>query len=305
MQKGFSLQRLGAARLVHGACALLAVTLVTACGASAITQSAGNPHTTATITVDGILRNYILDTPPGLPAKPVPLLIVLHGGQQYGDAMEQLTGFDSLAEADRFIVVYPNGHGQTWNAGSCCGRPNVTTDNEVDFVSALIERLSAGGRIDRSRVYVTGFSAGAAMAYTVGCRLSNEVAAIAPVAGTMDLASCHPQKPVSVMEIHGTSDIELLYDGGESLGSTKVTPSTPSVVREWASLDGCGEPQAVQHPNASLDVTRWSGCSAGTSVVLNTVKLGTHNWYGPQQDGADAAIDATQAVWQFVSTQHR
>jgi polyhydroxybutyrate depolymerase len=304
VEKGNGLQRLAARRLAVVECLLPAVALAAACGAGGTATPASGPHTTGTITVDGILRDYILYTPPGLRSKPVPLLLALHGGQQYGDAMEQITGFDSLAEADGFIVAYPNGHGQTWNAGSCCGRPNVTTDNEVDFISALIDRLSAGGRVDRSRVYVTGFSAGAAMAYTIGCRLSNEVAAIAPVAGTMDLDACHPHDPVSVMEIHGTSDIELLYDGGESAGSTKLTPSTPSVVQQWASLDGCTAPQPTEH-ETGVDVMRWTGCGAGTSVVLDTVELGTHDWYGPQLDGADASIDATKAVWQFVSAQHR
>lgn len=285
--------------------ALAAATVViAACGGGATKTPGKDPQTTGTITVDGIVRNYILFTPPDLPSKPVPLLLALHGGQQYGDAMEQLTGFDSLAAADGFIVVYPNGHGQTWNAGNCCGHPNVTADNEVDFISQLITKLSAGGRIDASRVYVTGFSAGAAMTYTIGCRLSDRVAAIAPVAGTMDLDTCQPTNPVSVMEIHGTTDLELLYDGGVVDGNGAVTPSTPSILQKWASLDGCTDSQPPEK-QGGVDMMRWTGCSAGTSVALTTVEGGSHNWYGPQQDGADAAIDATRAVWQFVHLLHR
>lgn len=296
--------RKGSGRGAAGVVTLLVVVLAAACGASSAHSSGRDAHTTATITVDGIQRNYILYTPPGLPSKPVPLLLALHGGQEYGDTMEQRSGFDSLAQADGFIVVYPNGHGQTWNAGNCCGRPNVTTDNEVDFLGALITYLSAGGRIDASRVYVTGFSAGAAMSYTLACRLSDRIAAIAPVAGTMDLATCHPQNPVSVMEIHGTLDIELLYDGGVAQGSAAPTASTPSILQRWAMLDGCTEAQPP-HTHGQVDVMEWTGCSGSTAVQLQTVSGGTHNWYSPQLDGADGSIDATQVVWTFLSAHHR
>lgn len=256
--------------------------------------------------VDGWTRAYRVYTPPDItPAHPVPLLVALHGGQQYGDGMEQLTGFDSLAEGDHFIVVYPNGHGQTWNAGDCCGYPNVSSANEVDFINALIVRLEAGGLVDRSRVYATGFSAGAAMAYTLACRLSTRIAAVAVMSGTMDPDTCHPQMPVAVMEIHGTADLELLYGGG-GIGALTAQPlaATPDIIATWASLDSCPRAPATM-TNGDVHTTRWSGCAGGTSVVLNTVESGDHNWYGPQLTGADASLDATSAIWQFVSSFRR
>lgn len=276
-----------------------------ACGAAPATPTAGLALQTGSMQVDGLTRYYRVYTPPGLPAKPVPLLVALHGGQQYGDAMEQLTGFDSLAEADHFIVAYPNGHGQTWNAGNCCGYPNVSTANEVDFISALIARLSSGRRVDESRVYVTGFSAGAAMTHTIGCRLANRVAAIASVAGTMDVRSCHPASPVSVLEIHGTADPELLYGGG-GIGALEgePEPATPDIMAAWASLDGCS-PAASTLTSGSVQTSKWTGCARGTSVLLDTVEGGSHNWYAPALGGSDAALDATQAVWRFLSAQHR
>lgn len=276
-----------------------------ACGAGPATPTAALTLRTGSMQVDGLTRYYRVYTPPGLPAKPVPLLVALHGGQQYGDAMEQLTGFDSLAEADHFIVAYPNGHGQTWNAGNCCGFPNVSTTNEVDFISALITRLSAGGRIDPSRVYVTGFSAGAAMTHTIGCRLANRVAAIASVAGTMDIPQCHPASPVSVLEIHGTADLELLYGGG-GIGAVggAAEPATPDIMAAWATLDGCS-PAASAQTSGSVQTTKWTGCAGGTSVLLDTVEGGSHNWYAASLGSNDGALDATQAVWQFLSAQHR
>lgn len=290
---------------LHRAAVGCVVTLIaSACGAAQATGTRTTAVQMGSMQVDGYSRYYRVYTPPSLPAKPVPLLIALHGGQQYGDAMEQLTGFDSLAEADSFVVVYPNGHGQTWNAGNCCGYPNVSADNEVDFIDALITRLMSVRHIDRSRIYVTGFSAGAAMTHTIGCRLAGRVAAIASVAGTVDTASCHPQAPVSVLEIHGTADLELLYGGGGIGGLGKPLPAIPDMMAAWASLDGCPSTPATQ-AGGSVQVTKWAPCSGRTSVVLDTVEGGSHNWYAPQLGGADASLDASQAVWQFLSSMHR
>ena len=284
--------------------AVIAISVLAACGGG----TSGSPQAAirfGSMQVDGFTRVYRDYVPPGLPDKPVPLLVALHGGNQYGDAMEQMTGFDSLAEADNFIVAYPNGHGQTWNAGNCCGRPNVSTANEVDFISALITRLSAGGRIDPSRIYVTGFSAGAAMTHTIGCRLANRVAAIASVAGTMDIALCHPASPVSALEIHGTADDELRYGGG-GIGALEgePEPATPDIMAAWASLDGCS-PAASTQTSGSVQMSKWTGCAGGTSVLLDTVEGGSHNWYEPSLGGSDGSVDATQVIWQFLSAQHR
>ncbi|MBV8527478.1 MAG: polyhydroxybutyrate depolymerase [Candidatus Dormibacteraeota bacterium] len=277
--------------------------LVSACGAAQGSIAKVPALQTGSMTVDGFVRYYRVYTPTGLPAQPVPLLVVLHGGQQYGDAMEQLTGFDSLAEADNFVVAYPNGHGQTWNAGNCCGFPNVSTDNEIDFINALITRVSAGRRVDQSRVYVTGFSAGAAMTHTVGCRLANRVAAIASVAGTLDTALCHPQQPISVLEIHGTADLELMYGGGGIGGLGAPLPAIPDMMAAWASLDGCSA-QPSNQTNGSVQTMKWMGCGDGASVVLDTVESGSHNWYEPALGGSDGALDTTQTVWQFLSSHH-
>lgn len=282
----------------------LAMSLVLAACGGAAAGSSQAALRLGSMQVDGFTRVYREYVPPSLPNTPVPLLLALHGGNQYGDAMEQMTGFDSLAEADGFIVAYPNGHGQTWNAGSCCGYPNVSTDNEIDFIGALITRLSANGRIDAKRVYVTGFSAGAAMAYTIACRLAPRVAAIAVVAGTMDLNACHPQQPVSVLEIHGTADEELQFTGGTVGVTGAVSPPTMDVVAKWAALDACpGSP--VPQATGTVLVTTWTGCSGGTTVELQAVLGADHNWYAPALGGSDAVVDATQVVWAFLSPARR
>lgn len=120
----------------------------------------------------------------------------------------------------------------------------------------------------------------------------------------MDAASCHPQQPVSVLEIHGTADLELLYGGGGIGGLGKPLPTIPDMMATWAALDGCLS-TPVTLGGGTVQVTTWTPCSGDTSVVLDTVEGGSHNWYAPQLEGADAALDATRAVWQFLSAKHR
>lgn len=281
--------------------------LVSACGSStsrvAATPSTG-PLQTGTLTADGVQRSFRVYAPPATArAGAVPLVLLLHGGNQNAQDMEALTQFDAQADAGRFIVAYPNGHGETWNAGRCCGHPNVSTSNEVAFIDSLITRIEGEHQVDPARVYVAGFSAGAAMSYTLACRLANRITAIASVAGTLAIDICQPQRPVSVMEIHGTTDPELPIEGGRRAdGGT--TPSIPSVLARWATLDGCQRAVAPSG-NSPVQVTRWSGCSQGTSVVLETIAGAHHTWYAPGLGAGDGALDASQTVWQFFSPLRR
>src|SRR5436305_2185699 len=126
--------------------------------------------------------------------------------------MEHYSGLTQLADADHFIVAYPSAasahHFWTLN-GADPSRPD-----DVAFVAALLDRLERKVCMDRERVYATGVSNGGGFAARIGCELSARIAAIAPVAGGYrSLAECRPDRPVSVLEIHGTSDPVVPYDG--------------------------------------------------------------------------------------------
>ncbi len=137
---------------------------------------------------DGILRTYILHLPPGYnntSADKHPLVIVFHGGGGNAENAINLTGFSSKADAENFVVVYPNGVTRfksldmfTWNAGNCCGYALDSNSNDTDFISALIDKLIVKNNIDPKRVFVPGMSNGGMMSYKLGCELSDKIAAI-------------------------------------------------------------------------------------------------------------------------------
>src|SRR6266542_5157522 len=111
-------------------------------------------------------RSYRLYRPPGLSQAPTaPLVLVLHGGFGSGAQVEQAAGWDPVADRHGFVVAYPDGIGRSWNAGSCCGPARQQRVDDVAFLAALIDHLGTAENVDPGRVFVTGVSNGAMMAY--------------------------------------------------------------------------------------------------------------------------------------------
>ena len=74
------------------------------------------------------------------------------------------------------------------------------------------------------------------MTYAAGCELADRILAIAPVSGgTRDLPPCHPARPISVLDIHGTSDQIVSYRGRGADHDGRV----PDVLADWAEREGC------------------------------------------------------------------
>ncbi|HRK29013.1 MAG TPA: PHB depolymerase family esterase [Chitinophagales bacterium] len=172
-------------------------------------------QTNGSFTFGGQNRTYIAYVPSGYaPGSSLPLVFVLHGFTQSAQAIMNYSGFNTVAEANNFIAVYPNGVGNAWNTNS--GFPGGSTADDVGFISALIDTMHATYGIDTASVFSCGFSAGGFMSHLLACELGNRIAAIAAVGGTMSDAAfnaCEPSRPVPVLQIHGTADAVVSYNG--------------------------------------------------------------------------------------------
>lgn len=216
----------------------------------------------------------------------VPIVIALHGSGSTAEALRSVTGFDGLADAEGFIVAYPEGIGQSWNSGQCCWPAADSLIDDVDFLRQFISQALASYPVDPERVYITGHSNGAIMAQRVGCELSADIAAIVSVAGALDSSlRCNPELPVPMLEIHGSDDPNVSYGAGYH--STEV----------WRALDGCtGEqPRAA---DGNVVVQSWDACTDGAEVALITLLGGGHEW-------PTGAFDGAAAVWSFVQSKAR
>jgi len=161
----------------------------------------------AVSTPDGRTRTAHLYVPASLSDEPVPLLVALHGGTGWGTQFEQTSGYDGLAEANGFLVVYPDGIGsgpnedrfRTWNGGVCCGAAAAGDVDDVAFLRALVDKLSDAYAIDSERVYATGHSNGMIMSYRLVCEAADVFVAAAGQAGTLGVDGCSPSEPVSLL----------------------------------------------------------------------------------------------------------
>jgi polyhydroxybutyrate depolymerase len=275
------------------------------------------------VRVAGTLRTYTLHVPDAAaPRRGFPLVFAFHGGGMQGEGMRRMTGLDAVADARGFMVVYPDGADGHWNDGRATIRH---PQDDVAFVSAMIDQLGRGRRVDRKRIYATGISNGALFAQRVGCALSRRVAAIAPVAGTLaaDLApACKPARPVAVLQIGGTADPVMPFKGGAvaDLGGRGEGGSVLSVIDTisfWTRANGCGVPDVPQvlppvaaHDPTRISRTRYSDCARGGAVTLLTVVGGGHTWLGshaPEQPAITGPLsrqlDASTAIADFFLAQ--
>jgi polyhydroxybutyrate depolymerase len=229
---------------------------------------------------------------------PTPLVISLHGYTGNARSSEQVTEFTEKSDKEGFIAVYPEGIGQSWNGPYCCGEAYSSNVDDIGFIRKLISRLEQEYKIDPDRIYVAGFSNGAIMAYRLAAELSDKIAAIAPVAGSIGgkfngnaplQKIAEPLNPVSVVIFHGTNDTSIYYYGGLSsngLFSLSVAESTSF----WVNHDGCAEtPQTETSPDGNIVKDVYAGGKNGTEVVLYTLVGFGHNW----------PATATDIIWDF------
>ena len=210
-----------------------------------------------------------------------PLVLVYHGAGETAKQAAAETDFVSVAKQDGLIVAFMQGYADTWNEGAGHTPARVAGVDDVQYTAAALSRIGRSYRIDRSRIAAVGFSNGALMTQLLGCRLAGELTAIVPLEGEMPTSispGCHPRRPISVLEVHGTADPTIPYDGGHfaGVGGGTSVLSAPASISRWAALDRCANSQRTTA--GSTRVTTYSVCHAGVAVTLRTIVGGRHWW---------------------------
>ena len=281
-------------------------------------------------THQNLRRNYVVHVPPQAAARrPLPVMLSFHGGGSNAEVMRSYTRMDIAADRDGYIAVYPNGSSGfqgrflTWNAGNCCGPAAALQIDDVGFALAVLDDLAARIPIDTSRIYATGLSNGAMMAYRLAAEASHRIAAVAGVAGAMSLARFAPSKPVPMLHIHSMQDHIARFDGGfgppRTIADTRMFHApVEEALRRWLDHNGCPiKPAVVEtiegHPGtpdeAHSAIRRiYRPCREQVEVVLLQLSGAGHVWpggvrdYNPQLLGTGTAVvDANTEIWKFVS----
>lgn len=277
---------------------------------------------------DNLKRTFSVHLPTSFnKTERLPLLIALHGRGGNGKSMVLVTrkGFDKLADQERFIVVYPDGLGQSWNDGRMDAetddRAHIENIDDVGFISVLIDLMITDYNLDPKRVYITGISNGAMLSYRLACELSGKITAIAPVDGSipdMLVKGCSPTEPVSVLAINNVNDPMVPYEGGQIFNHfhRKKLGEVLSVnesIGFWMSHNNCINNAIISDlpDNDPTDGTRvkrtqFINGNKGTEVILYSVYGGGHTWPGGLQylpvrviGRTSKDFDANTVIWEF------
>ncbi len=256
---------------------------------------------------DGLERTYQLYFPASYQegGDPLPLVFNCHG---FGsNALEQrfYSGMDAVAEEEGFIVCYPDGFESAWNVGWAFG----SQADDVGFVGAMIDQFVENYNIDERRVYSCGMSNGGFFSYTLACEIPDRIAAIASVTGGMreDVAeNCQPNIPTPIMQIHGTADLVVNYEG-----TANVSLPIEDVVNRWIEINGCDNTAVIETPypdineNDNSTATRfdYATCDDDSEVVLIKIDGGAHTWPGAAINigVTNQDFNASAEIWEFFN----
>jgi len=229
------------------------------------------------------------------PQTPAPLVILLHGYGGNGTSMAGYLDMAGLAEEYGFMYLSPDGSRESdpnsdgkrfWNATDACCDFYGTTVDDTAYILDLINEMKQNFSVDEDRVFLVGLSNGGFMSHRMACDYPDTISAIVSIAGATHKNSeaCSAGSPVRVLQIHGTNDDVILYEGGDNL--TAVYPSAVETTEKWALANGCSLTSktlstqldlASDVPGAETVITRYADrCSGEGSAELWTIAGGAH-----------------------------
>ena len=248
------------------------------------------PSTTTSTTVVSTARAYSKFIPSSYSKDTsLPLVVLLHGYGATGAMQESYMKFESVAETNKFILVYPDGTVDSsgrrfWNAtDACCDFFSAVADDV--YLLSILKEMESSYSIDAKRIYFVGHSNGGFMSYRMACKYPDRIAAIASLAGAsfFKATDCGAKSSVSVLQVHGTKDETILYEGGQILGTSY--PGAVASASQWATFNQCTQNAVTRsskfdlEPNITGDetsVTAWTNCQNSSEVELWTMEGAAH-----------------------------
>jgi polyhydroxybutyrate depolymerase len=238
------------------------------------------------------------------------LILNLHGYGSNALAQMEYTGLNNYTNSkeNNFILIHPQGaplntaltsSASHWNSGAWTIGSTV---DDVDFIDTIINLVSEKYNINVNRIYSTGMSNGGFMSYHLACNLSSKIAAIASVTGSMSkqtYESCNPEHPTPVLQIHGTLDGTVPFDGNSAIGMEPIE----KVMTYWQEYNSCDVEPLISVTDffelgSSVEHWQYFNCLNNVQVELYKIDGMWHTW--PQEDRF--GISASQTIWDFFNT---
>ncbi len=269
----------------------------------------------------GRQRSAVLHVPT-VARRPLPLVVALHGGGGTALHAREATRFSEKADEAGFTVVYPNAtrpdesrpprflrNPPMWADGAGRGHTRGAAIDDVGFIGALVDDLRRAGLADQRRVYITGFSNGAAMALRAAVERPGRFAAVAAVAGTLWIEPhAPPAPPTPLLYVTGDRDPLNPVEGGEyrsHWGALERKPPLAELLSRWASWFAAPPPR-LSRDTRGIITWRYRGVDGEDVVVARIIENCGHVWPGGRPVLSERlsgppcdAFDATAAIWSF------
>ena len=204
-----------------------------------------------------------------------PLLMSFHGMDQDPNYQQSNTHWEAVADTAGFVVAYPKGATgySTWD---------INGDQDTKWITQIIDQLANDYKINKKRVYMSGFSMGGMLSYHAMGKIADKIAAFAPCSGYLMMGAGTAQRPVPIFHTHGTSDNVVGYDGLENN------------LKSYRNQFKCPSQAQVEnnHPNSENKATlyTWGPCDNG--IYVKHLKL-----EGRQHSPSKADVSD---IWNFV-----
>jgi polyhydroxybutyrate depolymerase len=269
----------------------LCLVLLAAAGAHATFVPGDNLRT---IESGGLQRTYRVHAPPGFGGSTlVPLVVDIHGLGSNGAQQEGISGMKGMSDQHGFLVAYPDGINNAFNAGTCCGNPGI---DDVAFIRAMVGTIEHEATVDPDRVYVTGLSNGGAMTQRLACDAADLFAAAAPMAFPIPLAprtECQPSRAMPVLTFMGLTDTVVRYNG-TGFGTA------PDTFAYWRDIDGCtGTPTRVDSGKSYCET--YTACAPRTQAGLCSITAQALPVFSGHILYLNPDFNLAQVAWNFLS----
>ncbi len=240
-------------------------------------------------------RHSVLYVPETAPKRKAPLLFAMHGGTGKPEHMYDRNGFQEVCDEQGWIGLFPY-----------MNLPLDAPDRIGDFnyTDHILRKTVKEFNVDRSRIYVVGFSGGGKKAYMHAARNSKLITAMAVCAARIGFRdwektwdpAINKAKPVSVLHIHGDKDHRIPTGGGPDKDRPKyVGVPLREGLEVWARHNACKLVKSAPTPDGCPDrvrVHRWSA-SSGRQVLGLTDPEMKHQW---ASWGTDVIVDFLKAA---------
>ena len=247
-----------------------------------------------------------------------PAVLVLHGGKGSAEEMRKRTGFDAIAVAENFSVIYAEGTTwgrgfHAWNTGYL-QHQQVGKADDIGYFDTLIDLLVKDHHIDRQRIYMTGGSNGGMMTFVYAVKRPEKLAAIAPVVGAMFTFEKKPSVPLPILMINGQQDDEVPIEGGMSRNpivrrvQQAQYRSLDDTVAFWVSANRSQKMGNVV-TEGTMTTTTYPATGNGAITISIVDTAGGHGWpgidLGRRGNTPIMSFNGAEKVWSFFKTQRR